>query len=47
MTASNRNLPTLPAVAVNTLLGIVFIAYIVKKDFPLSGLPVVGRYFRK
>ena len=47
MTASNRNLPTLPAVAVNTLLGILFIAYIVKKDFPLSGLPIIGKHFRK
>lgn len=47
MTASNHNLSTLPALAVNTLLGIVFIAYTVKKDFPLSGLPVIGKYFRK
>ena len=33
--------------AVNTLLIIVFVAVIVKRDLPLSQLPVVGKYFRK
>lgn len=33
--------------AVNTLLIIVFMAYLVKKDFPLSSLPVIGKKFRK
>ena len=47
MTLSNRYFPPLAAMAVNTLLGILFIAYIVKKDFPLSGLPIIGKHFRK
>jgi hypothetical protein len=32
--------------AVKTLLLLVFVAFIVKRDFPLSGLPVVGKCFR-
>lgn len=47
MSAANRNLPVAVAVAVNTLLGLLFVGYIVKKDFPLSGLPVIGKYFRR
>ncbi|MCQ2268471.1 MAG: lipopolysaccharide biosynthesis protein [Bacteroidaceae bacterium] len=31
----------------NTLLLMIFIAYVVKYDFPLSQLPVVGKFFRK
>ena len=33
--------------AVNTLLIVIFVAVIVKRDLPLSQLPVVGKYFRK
>ncbi len=40
-------LSLVPRLALNTLLLLVFVAYIVKKDFPLSALPVVGKYFRK
>ena len=47
MTASNKYLGTWPAIGINTLLGLVFVVYLVKKDFPLSGLPVIGRHFRK
>ena len=47
MTLSNRYFPPLAAMAVNTLLGILFVAYIVKKDFPLSGLLIIGKHFRK
>ena len=47
MTAANKNLPLPLALVVNTLLGILFIAYIIKKDFPLSSLPVIGKRFRK
>lgn len=47
ITLSNRYFPPLTAIAVNTFLGILFIAYIVKKDFPLSGLPIIGKHFRK
>lgn len=47
MTTANARLATPLALTVNTVLGVLFIAYIVKKDFPLSGLPVIGRHFRK
>ena len=47
MTAANKNLSMPLALVVNTLLGILFIAYIIKKDFPLSSLPVIGKRFRK
>ena len=33
------------ACLINTIL--IFIAYLVKKDFPLKSLLVVGKYFRK
>ena len=32
---------------INTAWIIVFVAYIVKRDFPLSNLPVIGKYFRR
>ena len=35
------------AIPVNTLLIGAFVAYLVKKDFPLSSLPVIGRKFGK
>lgn len=47
MTLANDSLPMWGSVAVNTLLIGVFIAYLVKKDFPLASLPVVGKYFSK
>ncbi len=47
MSAANNNLPVAVAVAVNTVLGLLFVGYILKKDFPLAGLPVVGKYFRR
>jgi O-antigen/teichoic acid export membrane protein len=47
MTASNRYLPMLPALLVNTLLLIADVAFIVKKDLPLRCLPVIGKKFRK
>ena len=31
---------------IRTLLMIVFVGYIVKNDFPLKRLPVIGKYFR-
>ncbi len=46
MSAANRSLPVAAAIGVNTLLGLLFVGYIVKKDFPLGGLPVIGKYFR-
>lgn len=47
MTASNHYLPMLPALLVNTLLLIADVAFIVKRDLPLSSLPVIGKKFRK
>ena len=47
MTASNRYLPMLPALLVNTLLLLADVAVIVKKDLPLRSLPVIGKKFRK
>lgn len=44
---ANASLPTMAALAVNTLLIALFVAMIVKRDFPLSSLPVVGRHFKK
>jgi len=35
------------SLSVNTLLIAVFVAIIIKRDMPLSGLPVIGKYFRK
>ena len=32
---------------INTVIILAYMAYIIKKDLPLSGLPVVGKYFRK
>jgi O-antigen/teichoic acid export membrane protein len=44
---TNAQLPAAAAVGVNTLLIAIFAAYASKHDFPLSSLPVVGKYFRK
>lgn len=47
MSFANRCLGTAMALSVNTLLIAVYVAYLVKRDFPLSSLPVVGKHFRK
>ena len=47
MTFANKLLPLWAAIIVNTLLILVFAGYLVKKDFPLSSLPVIGKHFRK
>ena len=47
MAVANSRLPLWGAVGVNTALIAVFVAYTVRRDFPLSALPVVGRHFRK
>lgn len=47
ISASNALLPIWAALVVNTLLLLLFAAYIVKKDLPLRELPVVGKYFRR
>ena len=40
-------LPLWAALIANTLLIAVFAAYLVKKDFPLSSLPIIGKKFKK
>lgn len=42
-----RPLPTWLSLTINTVLLLLYVAYIIKKDVPLSSLPLVGRYFRK
>ena len=44
---ANAQLPTFAALAINTLLIVAFIVFIVKRDFPLSSLLVIGKKFRK
>lgn len=45
MRAASAALPVLGAVGVNTVLIVLFVVMIVKRDFPLSSLPVIGRHF--
>lgn len=33
--------------SLNTLLLVAYVAFVVKRDFPLQALPVVGKYFKK
>ena len=40
-------LPDWAQIILNTVLILLFVAYIIKKDLPLAQLPVVGKYFRK
>ena len=39
-------LPDWAQILVNTALIALFVLYIIKKDLPLEGLPVVGKYFK-
>ncbi|MBQ7421391.1 MAG: lipopolysaccharide biosynthesis protein [Prevotella sp.] len=47
MTRANQNLPVWAAIGINTLVISFFIAIVLKRDMPPSGLPVIGKYFRK
>ncbi len=47
MDYANSSLPLWAALCVNTVLLLVFAAYLVKRDFPLGSLPVVGKYFKR
>ena len=40
-------LPVWGSLIYNTLVIACFVSIIVRKDFPLSGLPVIGKYFKK
>lgn len=46
MLAVPDSLPSVLHLVINTLLIMVFVAVIVKRDFPLSSLPVIGKYFK-
>lgn len=46
MQATNH-LSTAVAMGVNTIFILLYTALVVKKDFPLGSLPVIGKYFRK
>lgn len=46
MLLANKYLSMGLAVAVNTLLIAVFALYLVKRDFPLRSLPVIGKHFK-
>lgn len=41
-----HSLPKAVRIAANTVLLALFVAHIIYHDFPLSGLPVVGKYFK-
>ena len=43
----NRTLPAWGAIVINTLLLFAFVALVVKRDFPLENLPVIGKRFRR
>ena len=45
MTAAN-DWPLLGALAFNTMLILLFVAFIIKRDLPLSKLPVIGKHFK-
>ncbi len=47
MSCANARLSAWAAIAVNTVMIMVFCTVIIKRDFPLSSLPVVGKHFRK
>ncbi len=47
MSGANAHLGSWTAIALNTFMILTFCAVIIKRDFPLSSLPVVGKYFRK
>lgn len=47
MTFSNARLALPAALSVNTVLLLAFSILIIKRDLPLSSIPVIGRFFRK
>ena len=46
MVAIPESWPSVLHLIINTLLIIAFVALIVKRDFPLSSLPVIGKHFK-
>jgi hypothetical protein len=47
MTITNDQLPVWAALIVNTLIIVMFAMLIVKRDFPLEKLPVIGKKLKK
>ncbi len=47
ITFVNKNMVAWQALGLNTVFIVAFVAFIVKRDFPLAGLPVIGKYFKK
>jgi hypothetical protein len=47
LTFANQMLPTWAALGVNTLIILLFVAIIIKRDMPLSKLPVIGKHLKK
>ena len=47
MIACQHRIPMWAQLLINTLLIGLFLTYIIKKDFPLSSLPVIGKKFKK
>jgi O-antigen/teichoic acid export membrane protein len=44
---AQHHLPLWASLAINTLLILGFLSIVVKRDLPLSSLPVIGKYFKK
>lgn len=47
ITYSNKLLPIIPSIVVNTLFILAFVGHIIYHDFPLNKLPIIGSKFRK
>ncbi len=44
---ASKNWPMIASLAFNTLLIMLFVAFIIRHDMPLSSLPVIGKKFKK
>lgn len=47
MTFANNYLSNYLSLFINTILIVLFMARIVKYDFPLKNMPIIGKYFKK
>jgi O-antigen/teichoic acid export membrane protein len=47
MRGASHELPVVLSLGLNTLLILLFAAIVVRRDLPLSKLPVIGKYFRQ
>lgn len=47
MSLGNANLSAWQSLLLNTLLLVLYISYVIRKDLPLSSLPLIGRHFNK